>query len=381
MRFQRTVTARSFRSGAFVVIAVVIGLGARPARADSTYLFTKIPNGDAPAIQANGLNDSGLVVGAILDDNFNPVTAVTYRGGVLTTLGPGSLNAVNASGQAVGMTGSQAVLFSGGTVTPLGLPAGTTYSTATSISDSGSIVGYSSANGAAGALTVFSGGNPTRIDLGQGITFSDFAASATPPRVNDMGLVAGTATVDGRYRGFVYDMATGHTTVLNPIAGDAYSWAAGINARGEVLGWSFTYGGTEHVGIWDRSGQFTTYFTEGTPGYPTTSDYLYFNDLDQIVITGTSDGHSYLVPTLGTRIDLGPLVLDAPAGFLTDSVAMSGINNHGEIIGTDYDAGYSFALTSVPEPSSLILFGAGASIMAGFVLAHRTQPDRPCLDT
>ena len=300
---------------------------------------------------------------------------MSYKNGTLTTLGAGGLDAVNNSGQAVGIINgsmTQAGLFSGGTVTPLGLPPGATYSEATSISNSGLIVGTSYGTSIGHVLTLFNGGTATGVDLGGGLSLSSFASIFGPPRVNDLGLVSGIADLsDGSNRGFRYDITTGVTTVFNPLAGDHDTWAVGINAKGEVLGYSFTFNGEEHIGVWDQSGHFTTYFTEGTPAYPTISSYLYFNDLDQILITSTTDGHSYLISTPGTRIDLGSLIMDAPAGV--DFSSMAGINDRGQIIGTDYNALNSYILTAVPEPSSLVMLGMGTIATAAWVLGRRAE--------
>jgi hypothetical protein len=107
----------------------------------------------------------------------------------------------------------------------------------------------------------------------------------------------------------------------------------GVNNSGEVLGYWFVSGlPMEHIGVWDRRGNFTTYFTEGTTQYPTVSNMVSFNDKDQIVISATTDGHVYLVPSIGARIDLNSLVPELPP-----NAAVYGINNRGWIVGVGFD--------------------------------------------
>ncbi len=77
-----------------------------------------------------------------------------------------------------------------------------------------------------------------------------------------------------------------------------------LNDKGDVLGYSFFFGGTERIGVWDKTGQFKTYFVEGTPEFPTISNNLLFNDEGLIVITAVSaqeaeKGLSYVVQKPG----------------------------------------------------------------------------------
>ena len=113
-----------------------------------------------------------------------------------------------------------------------------------------------------------------------------------------------------------------------------------------MLGYSFVAGGLERIGVWDSSGNFTTYFVEGTPQFPTISNGLVFNDNNLIVITAVSApvfelGNSYLVPTPGVRINLADLVENLPAG--QDLSTISDMNGHGSMIGTS-SQGSSFLL-------------------------------------
>ncbi len=127
-------------------------------------------------------------------------------------------------------------------------------------------------------------------------------------------------------------------TPLNPLPTEANSWALDINNRGDVLGYSFDSAATERIGVWNRAGEFETYFVEGTPAVPTISNNLLFNDNNLIVITRVSNppterGHSYLVPQPGVRLNLADLVENLPAGQGLQYIIS--LNAHGDMIGID----------------------------------------------
>jgi hypothetical protein len=165
--------------------------------------------------------------------------------------------------------------------------------------------------------------------------------------MNNDGIISGTtfSLQSSTYFGFRFDTRTGRTTLLYPIAGDPDAWALSINNRGDILGYSFVFGATERIGVWDQTGVFTPRFVEGTPQIPTVSNRLVFNDNNVIVISNISTGDptSYIVPRPGVRLDLADLVENLPAG--QNLASTIGINNHGNIIG--YGQQGSFLLLGV----------------------------------
>jgi hypothetical protein len=148
--------------------------------------------------------------------------------------------------------------------------------------------------------------------------------------INNNETISGTAFVDDHYRGFRLDTRTGTTT-------EPEAWALGINSRGDVVGYSFFFGGLERIGVWDRQGNFTTYFVEGTQAFPTVSNSLRINGSNTIVITFLSfhtappPYTSYLVPRPGVRLDLRDITSAFPEGYTAPSI-VAGINSSGDLM-------------------------------------------------
>lgn len=357
---------------AICMLFLVAALGVpSPASAGPVqYLYSPFPS--LPGGRAGipfGENNAGQIVG----DSLTPTgaRAVLYSNGVLTELAgfTSVARAINDSGQIVGygyspITGRPPVqAFSFGTSGAALLPQlpGTFASQATAINSSGTAVGFAVLSGHSESYTLYQSGSVSAIPLPSGERAFSY------PSINDAGLVAGTVSdSSGDNRGFAYNSVTGSFNLLNPLPGDPDSWGLGVNNRGDVLGYSFKFGGDENIGVWDPSGKFHTYFTEGIPSVPTLSNNLLFNDLNQIVITETTDGTSYLVDPLGVRTNLASLTVNLPTGFRLEDV--TAINDNGTIVGlgfTSTGAESGFILTPTPEPSSLTLLGLGGLIMAG----------------
>jgi hypothetical protein len=187
---------------------------------------------------------------------------------------------------------------------------------------------------------LYENGRSTPLDFGPTVTSADFL------HINNQGIIAGTTAVlspSFSYRGFRFDPRTGETTLLNPLPTEPHAWSVGINNRGDVLGWSFVFGGLERIGVWDPSGKFKTYFVEGTPEFPTVSNNLVFNDNNLIVISRVSSPaseqykNSYLVPEPGVRLNLADLVENLPSG--RNLSIIQDVDDHGDMIGIDIFGG------------------------------------------
>ena len=118
-----------------------------------------------------------------------------------------------------------------------------------------------------------------------------------------------------------------------------------------MLGYSFNNlpihaGRIERIGVWDRKGEFKTYFVEATPEFPTSSNRLLFNDHDRIVITlartrNSNSQASYLVSNPGVGLDLADLVENLPEE--QDLHSINDLNDHGNMIGSS-STGNNFLL-------------------------------------
>jgi probable HAF family extracellular repeat protein len=170
--------------------------------------------------RANDINDSGQIVGhvRIRISTYNSQDHAFLRtsDGTMTDLGPlpsdpsGSTYAygINASGQIVGKaeisTDSyhpHAFLYSGGTMTDIGAPAGFPYSAAMDINAGGQVVGYCTSYSSPDRAFLYSNGAMadlnTLIDPASGWTLKYAAA------INDPGQIVGYGIIGGRQHAFL----------------------------------------------------------------------------------------------------------------------------------------------------------------------------------
>ncbi len=102
-----------------------------------------------------------------------------------------------------------------------------------------------------------------------------------------------------------------------------------INRKGEVLGYSFSFDGTERIGAWNRHEEFEAFFVQGTSEVPTVSNQLIWNEREYIVVSYTTDGNTYIVPEPGVRLDLADLVAD---GIVPPTLLAYSINERGDFL-------------------------------------------------
>lgn len=192
------------------------------------------------------------------------------------------------------------------------------------------------------SIALYDKGKVIPLDFGPDIPLVLFVSG-----MNNQGIISGTTKIDGLGdRGFRFNARTGMYTLLEPLSSERNAWAMGINDRGEIVGYSFD-ATAERIGVWDKKGTFNTYFTQGTPEFPTISNRLMFNNNNTIVITQVSSpdsevGSSYLVPKPGVRKNLAGLVKDLPPehGLIW---SVNAINNHGNMIGYSGLAAYNIS--------------------------------------
>jgi hypothetical protein len=215
--------------------------------------------------------------------------------------------------------GGLAAILRHGEIEVLPVQQGATYSFVFKFTDLGPIVDSFDVDGNESFTLVRSGITPLDLSQVGGLLFVD---------ANKSGIFAATDQ-GGAFR---IDPFTNTKTRLDPLPSEPSAWAIKINDRGDVLGYSFVFGGLERIGVWDSANRFHTYFIEGTPEFPTISNRLLFNDENLIVITAANDGHSYIVPQPGQRLNLADLTENLPAEPFPLSNVQA-INQRGSLVG------------------------------------------------
>lgn len=165
--------------------------------------------GALKGIQAGGLNDDGVVAGAIY-----------------TKADSGGINTV-------------AGIYQGGSWTSIGTLKGDTDAAAFDISNNGVVIGASS--GATQRGFRYSGGTMTALD-------SLFAGgAATPESINDAGFIVGGAEV---MSGGQHAVSWTGTAIADlGTLGGAHSYGTGVNNFGAIVGEADTSGGKRHAFI------------------------------------------------------------------------------------------------------------------------------------
>ncbi len=276
----------------------------------------------------------GRVYGTVFDDTFTIINVAVYSNGAITVGPSGVVTVANARGDMGGQLGfTQAALFHGDVTTPVPALPGQVSSTVTSLADNDVALIESTDASFNFTWAYLRQGTLSVIDFG--LPDPAFGAS-----MNNNGLIGVTkeeSPADHFLHGYRFDPRTGVSTLLppSPDPTDIHVLIQGINAGGDVLGYSFADPQNlaayhERVGIWGANNVFQTYFFETI-----NTQELFFNDRDEIVITESSDGESYLVPSPGTRLDLASITSNVPDGVTLSQVV--GIDNAGNIAGFSFD--------------------------------------------
>jgi probable HAF family extracellular repeat protein len=187
--------------------------------------------------------------------------------------------------------------------------------------------------------------------------------------INDTGNIVGQSdpAVEGSQHAFLYDGAMHDIGTL----GGPFSVAFALNNVNHITGTSLTRspfdGGSYHAFFYDG----TMHDLGSLGGLDSTG--LDINSSDQIVgnyDTGDGNTHPFIYSRDMGMVDLNSLI-DPSADW--DLVTASGINDAGQIVGSDiYERAY--LLTPVPEPSSATLFGIGLTLVTQcFARKHLRQ--------
>jgi len=283
------------------------------------------------------INNSDRVYGTACDDDSCSIAY--YRDGVVTvSQARGQANTVNERGTVGGFVVIdpvnfvvQAALFRGDDVELIPPQQGEVFSQVNSLNDRGTALVESDDVSGRINYVLYSRGRSVPFDARPTVRNPVFFNFNSPGSrfINNKGVIAGSAghTYNGD-RGFRFDPRTGEAVLLEPVSPDENAWGLGINNRGDVLGYSF--GGSpyhERIGVWDRNGDFKTYFDETISTFG-----LLFNDNNLIVITLAPSDDSYLVSEPGLRLNLADLVEGIPEGQKLRNI--TSMNDHGNMMGS-----------------------------------------------
>jgi hypothetical protein len=150
--------------------------------------------------------------------------------------------------------------------------------------------------------------------------------------INDRGELAGTSNVTGGgpLTAFRYDARSNTKTSLGVTMCDPATRSSAINQRGDILGQFYPDFRHVEIGTWNEANQFTV---QSAPvnafGANTITNQLVWNEAGLIIFSWTDDGHTYLIPRPGERLDLASLVggCTLPPNLIVDSV-----NEHGDFL-------------------------------------------------
>jgi hypothetical protein len=256
---------------AAVIAALAMGLSV-PASAGTIYNFTSFDglgnNGGGTTV--NGIDNNGDVVGFSSDNAATPTlftNFIRYPNGTIAALaiGGGPLamaNGINDSGTVVGMdSNGTAFSLAGGTLTTLPNVNGDTASeTAFGINDSGLVVGqYTDSVTGTTPGFLFSGSAFTNLNPVVN------AAVTNAQSINDDGLVTGFYSTDGVHQhGFFYNLETNQFTLpADPnVANLVLTQFLGVNDNGLAVGYYQLPDGSQHGFLYNTTTRTYTYLDD-----------------------------------------------------------------------------------------------------------------------
>ncbi len=353
--------------------AMTIGLNMSSTAHAAQYSLTIIPNSSS----ANGINDSGTVVGSN-DAAFSYNGGTTINIGANNSVGFSSADGINSGGTVVGQasngTLAQAAIFTPSTTTFLG--TGTYNSEAAAINSGGEIVGTTGNSTGGYNAAIFSatpGTSPIIIDT----------ANSSARAINIGGTIVGYTSVSNSNATHAFSYTSSGGLIDLGTFGGVSGYANAINDSGVIVGDYTDSNGYAHA-ISDANGTITS--LDSSQAYAMSVATAINN-------SGTIVGYAGAGPISGTLpiafvysngvlSNLNSLVSGLPSG---DSlVQANAINNNGDIVGFGNSgpdsSGFGFLLTPIPAgdaaplPGSLpLLFTGTAGLALALLTANRRK--------
>ncbi len=319
-------------------------------------LDTLTPSGFLPFFGPVSITEGGHVFGYTGTASDNPVPYIAvYENGTIKPLQPG----VAYSGSSNGIVGGaiflnistfkqQAAIFRGYDVQLVPHVSGQFSSFVALINDRGTAVIDSSDQAGNDSFFLYRDGSLTPLNFG----FQFELVFPTGINSNDM-IVGYGVTAQGSFVGFRYDARTGDEVLLAPAPGDHDVFIRGINQQDEIVGASLVLGGVEHVGVWRKDGNLSTFLTGGTPENPAVGFGYSINDRHFIVIssidqTSTPNPNDiFLVSSPGQFFSMDALLGGVPPD-LGSFPQVFGVSNRGKIIVASQDGMLNYLLEPTP---------------------------------
>lgn len=309
---------------------------------------------------AFGLNDAGLIIGAVVNAATELLTAAEWLNGKMSLLPSlGSIPdadtafAVNNGGQIVGTSNNHAVLWQSGTVQQL--DTGGTGGSAYGINDSGQVVGVTYSNTGSDA-TLWQNGKATYVG-------SPGASAAYG--INKSGEVVGSSWF-GTQTSHAFSYLNGTLTELTDLNPAGHSQANAVNTAGWVVGQSmparaFITQGLpipEHAALWLNGNVIDlNSLLPASSGWVLT-DATAINDQGQIAGTGTHKGQAEsFVLDLNGAIATGLSVQQAETQIQSGQVINATISDSASNVGAALDALQTLAASG--ELSGISLTDSG----------------------
>jgi probable HAF family extracellular repeat protein len=296
---------------------------------------------------AEGINDKGQIIG-FGSTAAGTTHAVLWESGTISDLGTlaGGVNSlahgINNRGQIVGQSDNQdglfhAALWENGRIIDLGTLPGGTQSAAFDINNRGQIVGQSNTADGETHAVLWHQGAITDLGTVPSGTFSTALA------INDSGQIVGSGNSPGDMEAgdqvdhaLLWKNATLMDLGMLPGVRGIQAFAEDINARGQVVGLSPIPSGSSHGFLW-QDGAWTDLGALASPNNFSYAAAL--NDRGDVVgysINRSIPAASAVIWKAGTIMDLGTLT----PGRASQAID---INNHGQVVGVTWDPAASTA--------------------------------------